>query len=409
MPPPEPTVLDALADGRACRSSGVGKISDIFAGRGITENVHTEGNADGMRAHARGDRTGSSAGWCSSTWSTSTCSTATAAIPPATTAALQEFDAFLPRLQRAARARRDLVIITADHGNDPDLPRHRPHARVRAAPRLRADARRRASISASAQRLRRHRRRPWPTRSGSRRRPRGASFLPRDGLTVMTAFLPRAHPTQARRRRARRRRDPRVHRRRHRRLDPRLPGRRDADGDLLPRPRRRASSRRWADAMTALGRRDRPVAIARAEGRQALDRRRRRQDLDPARAGGRGVRRRGADGVGPRPRPHRRHARQARVDPGLPRRPARSSSSRELVDELGVCLIGQTDADRAGRQAALRAARRDRRPSSRCRSSRRRSCRRSSPRASTASCSTCKVGRGAFMKTIERRARAVRG
>jgi phosphopentomutase len=29
---------------------GIGKISDIFAGRGVTQDVHTEGNVDGMRA-----------------------------------------------------------------------------------------------------------------------------------------------------------------------------------------------------------------------------------------------------------------------------------------------------------------------------------------------------------------------
>ena len=42
--------------------------------------------------------------------------------------------------------------------------------------------------------------------------------------------------------------------------------------------------------------------------------------LDPG-AARRRVRRAGADDVGPRPRPHRRHARQARGDSRLPRRP----------------------------------------------------------------------------------------
>ncbi len=55
-----------------------------------------------------------------------------------------------------------------------------------------------------------------------------------------------------------------------------------------------------------------------ADGGQALDRRRRRQGLDPAGARGRGLRRRGADDLGARPGAHRRHARQARGDPRLP-------------------------------------------------------------------------------------------
>ena len=85
------------------------------------------------------------------------------------------------------------------------------------------------------------------------------------------------------------------------------------------------------DAMIALRRRARPrPAIAAAQGRQALHRRRRRQDLAPASrplVAACGVPR--ADDVRPRARPHRRHARQARGHPRLPRRPrARRASAR---------------------------------------------------------------------------------
>ena len=48
---------------------------------------------------------------------------------------------------------------------------------------------------------------------------------------------------------------------------------------------------------------------------------RRRQDLADPRPDRRGGRRAGADGLGPGAGPHRRHARQARSDPRLPRRP----------------------------------------------------------------------------------------
>ncbi len=56
-----------------------------------------------------------------------------------------------------------------------------------------------------------------------------------------------------------------------------------------------------------------------ADRRQALDRRRRRQDHAAARPARRRVRRRGAAALRPRARPHRRHARQARVDPRMAR------------------------------------------------------------------------------------------
>ena len=72
-----------------------------------------------------------------------------------------------------------------------------------------------------------------------------------------------------------------------------------------------------------LGRRARLVGRRPAgpRARQALDRRRRRQGEPAAGADRRRLRRRGADDLGPRPRPHRRHARQARVDPGLRHHP----------------------------------------------------------------------------------------
>ncbi len=55
-------------------------------------------------------------------------------------------------------------------------------------------------------------------------------------------------------------------------------------------------------------------------GRQALHRRCRRQDHHPVGAGGDGLRWRGTAGGRPRPGPHRGHARQTGVHPGLHRR-----------------------------------------------------------------------------------------
>jgi phosphopentomutase len=106
---------------------GVGKIEDIFAGVGVGESVHTEGNADGMaqtlrlakeqerglvfvnlvdfdmlyghRRDARGYR-----------------------------AALEAFDLGLGKLLSLLREG-DLVLLTADHGNDPTFVQTTDHTR----------------------------------------------------------------------------------------------------------------------------------------------------------------------------------------------------------------------------------------------------------------------------------------
>ena len=74
---------------------------------------------------------------------------------------------------------------------------------------------------------------------------------------------------------------------------------------------------RWTAAMIASGERMDFSGARRPDVRQALDRRRRRQDHAAARTARRGLRGRRPAAVRPRPRPHRRHPRQARVDPGL--------------------------------------------------------------------------------------------
>jgi phosphopentomutase len=54
LPPPRPTVIDSFHEaGIPC--VGIGKIHDIFAGRGLSESVHTESNLEGL------DKT---AAWC---------------------------------------------------------------------------------------------------------------------------------------------------------------------------------------------------------------------------------------------------------------------------------------------------------------------------------------------------------
>jgi phosphopentomutase len=116
MPPAQPTVLDAIADA-GMPVVGVGKIWDIFAGRGVTENIHSEGNADGcertLEAMDKVER-----GMVFTNLVDFDMLYGHRRDPEGYYRALQEFDAFLPRLQERLGPR-DLAILTADHGNDP--------------------------------------------------------------------------------------------------------------------------------------------------------------------------------------------------------------------------------------------------------------------------------------------------
>jgi phosphopentomutase len=126
LPPPRETALDRLVRA-GVPVVGIGKIEDIFAGRGVSRSIHSEGNRDGMQhtlALARTLEHGlvfvnlvdfdmlyghrrDSAGYAR---------------------ALEQFDRDLVALERELRAS-DLVILTADHGNDPTKQETTDHTR----------------------------------------------------------------------------------------------------------------------------------------------------------------------------------------------------------------------------------------------------------------------------------------
>ena len=116
MVPPEDTVLDSMkAAGFAV--VGIGKIPDIYAGRGITEAVHSEGNADGLALTLQIlERVKS--GLVFNNLVDFDMLYGHRNDPSGYARCLVEFDAFLPLLA-AKLEPGDLVLITADHGNDP--------------------------------------------------------------------------------------------------------------------------------------------------------------------------------------------------------------------------------------------------------------------------------------------------
>jgi phosphopentomutase len=113
--PTEQTLLDALESAGIPRS-GVGKVDDLFAGRGI-KSTHTASNAEGIEAIKTWLRNAPS-GLLFSNLVDFDQAFGHRNDVPGFYGALRQFDAALPALQALLRED-DLLFITADHGNDP--------------------------------------------------------------------------------------------------------------------------------------------------------------------------------------------------------------------------------------------------------------------------------------------------
>ena len=116
--PTEPTLLDALEAGGVHRH-GIGKVDDLFAGRGI-RSEHTADNAAGLAAIEHWLREAPSGLLFANLVDFDQVHGHRNDIP-GFHQALREFDRALPRLETALRED-DLLFITADHGNDPTTP-----------------------------------------------------------------------------------------------------------------------------------------------------------------------------------------------------------------------------------------------------------------------------------------------
>lgn len=120
LPPPQETFLDA-----ACRAGyevwAVGKIADIFAGRGITHAVHTASNAEGIRETIRLLETFDGSGVIFTNLVEFDMVYGHRNDPEGYARALAEFDRALPEIL-ARLMPGDTLIITGDHGCDPTTP-----------------------------------------------------------------------------------------------------------------------------------------------------------------------------------------------------------------------------------------------------------------------------------------------
>jgi phosphopentomutase len=118
LPPPAPTLLDRLAE-RQIPRVGVGKVDDLFAGRGIS-SVHAATNAEAY-ALIEGALSVMHRGLLLANVIEFDQSWGHRNDVAGFEAGLRELDRTLPRLLDTVRED-DLVIFTADHGNDPTTP-----------------------------------------------------------------------------------------------------------------------------------------------------------------------------------------------------------------------------------------------------------------------------------------------
>jgi phosphopentomutase len=119
VPPPKGMLLDKLAD-RKVEIYSVGKIFDVFLGRGINGHVTTKSNADGM-AKTLEAMQHFGAGLIFVNLVDFDQQYGHRNDVEGYAGAIEEFDRWLPGFQ-AAMLPDDLAILTADHGCDPTTP-----------------------------------------------------------------------------------------------------------------------------------------------------------------------------------------------------------------------------------------------------------------------------------------------
>lgn len=117
--PPKDTMLDALSQ-NGKDVIAVGKIKDIFAGKGITRAIPTKGNTNGMEI-SLGLADEDFDGLCFINLVDFDMLYGHRNNPDGYAAAATEFDTWLPGLMKKLKSD-DILMITADHGCDPVTP-----------------------------------------------------------------------------------------------------------------------------------------------------------------------------------------------------------------------------------------------------------------------------------------------
>ncbi len=119
LQPPDTTMLDVLTDA-GIETVGIGKVDDLFAGRGLSKKIHTKSNAEGIEQTLQTAR------------AMETGLVLTNLVdfdqlfghrndPQGFAGALEDFDKAVPEILSTLK-QNDLLCITADHGNDPVTP-----------------------------------------------------------------------------------------------------------------------------------------------------------------------------------------------------------------------------------------------------------------------------------------------
>ncbi len=120
LPPEDVTLLDILTES-GIPVYAVGKIYDLFAGRGITQSWKTKDNMDGVNRTLEVMRTKKHDSFIFTNLVDFDTKYGHRNNPEAYARALEEFDERLPEIQNEMEED-DVLFITADHGCDPTTP-----------------------------------------------------------------------------------------------------------------------------------------------------------------------------------------------------------------------------------------------------------------------------------------------